>query len=504
MTYHTSFLVAATTLFPATAAFADVTPQEVWEQFQVSAQVSGQTWTAGNMEQNGDTLIAQDVSITMPGFSDFMTVSGAVPKLLLQQLDDGTVKITTPDSVTYSVSVDGKSELGIERMYVNSTMTMDNVSIASGTADDLSVEIMPGTITYVTQKQVKDGVAIVPEQTIILLGVKGLTSQKTSGSDVASTWNMTAEAVTMVSNGTTDEMTMESSYKMAPLTLTADFTASLDASDAPLGFLETLNGTGNYSIGNMSFETSTGTAEQLINMTGESAKTTVGVAIVDGSLTYTGTSANTEMVVSGSAIPFPQVDLGLEKASFALTVPFLASDDAEAFGLKLGLENLRLPEIAWMMLDPAGQIAHDPATLKLDISGDMVLDVNLLNPTEILASADNSLPVFPKNLALNELFLSIAGATLTGKGEAMFIEQGDMEDTKLPFKTAEATLSLTGGTALIDTLAQTGLVPPQMSTTAKLMLGMFARPGAGDDSYITDIELDEAGTLTLNGQPMPF
>lgn len=504
MKFLTSFLVATTALFPATAAFADVTPQEVWAQGLLTAKISGQTWTAAELEETGDTLIAHDVTITMPGFSDIMTMNGTIPQIVMTQLSDGKVEITVPGVVTYNVSVEGRLDFGMDPMSITSTMAIDNTIIASGSADDLSFDILPGSITYATQKQVEDGVAIVPEQLVTLLGVKGVATQKTSGDDVSSTWDMQADAVSMVSDGTTPDMTLNTSYKIAPFNLSADFTTSATPPDAPLGFLEMLNGTGTYTMGNTTFEVTTGSAEQMMHIVGETEASTLGVTITEGALTYAGTSANTEVVLDGSAIPFPQVDFGLESTEFKLTMPFLASDNEKPFGLKLALDNLRLPEIAWMILDPSAQMAHDPATLKLDVSGDMMLNVNLLNPTDIMTNSEDGLPLFPSNLILNELFLSIAGATLTGTGDALFVDQDDFEGADLPFKTAQATLALTGGIALIDSLAQTGLVPPQMSTTAKVMLSMFARPAEGEDSFVSDIVLDETGNLTINGQPLPF
>lgn len=504
MKYHTSFLVASTALFSATTAFADVTPQEVWAQGLLMAKISGQTWTAAELKDTGDTLIAHDVSITMPGLSDIMSLNGTIPQIIMTQMSGGKVEIKIPDVVTYNMFVEGRLDLGMEPMAITSTMAMDNVMIASGTADDLSFEILPGSITYATQKQVKDGIALVPEQIITLLGVQGVATQTTSGDDVSSTWDMQADAVSMVSDGTTPDITLYTSYKIAPFNLNANFTTSATPPDSPLGFLETLNGTGTYTMGNTAFEVTTGSAEQMMHIVGETEASTLGMTVTDGALTYAGTTTNTEVVLDGSAIPFPQVDFGIESTDFSLTMPFLASEDEESFGLKLALENLRLPEIAWMILDPSAQMAHDPATLKLDVSGDMMLNVDLLNPTEIMTKSEDGLPLFPTNLMLNELFLSVAGATLTGTGDALFVDQGDFKGADLPFKTAQATLSLTGGNALIDTLAQTGLVPPQMSTTAKVMLSMFARPGEGEDSFITDVILDEAGTVTVNGQPLPF
>jgi hypothetical protein len=504
MKYLTSFLVATTALFPATAAFADVTPQEVWAQGLLTAKMSGQTWTAAELEETGDTLIAHDVTISMPELSDIMTVNGTIPQIVMKQLSGGQVEVTIPDVVSYDMSIEGDLDLGMETTTITSTIAMDNVMIASGTANDLSFEILPGSITYATQKQVEDGIAIVPEQIVTLLGVQGITTQTTSRDEVSSKWDMQADAINVEVDGTTPDMMLNTSYKIAPFGLTADFTTSPTPSDAPLGFIETLDGTGSYTMGNTSFEMTVGSAEQMMHIVGETEASTLGVTIAEGSLTYAGTSAKTEVVLDGSAIPFPQVDFGLESADFSLTMPFLESQEAEAFGLKLALENLRLPEIAWMILDPSAQIAHDPATLKFDVSGDMMLNTGLLNPADIVKAGQDGLPLFPKDLILNELFLSIAGATLTGAGDAVFVEQSDFGSAGSPLQTAQATLALTGGIALIDTLAQTGFVPPQMTTTAKALLGMFARPGEGDDSFVTDVALDEAGTLTVNGQPLPF
>lgn len=504
MKYLTSFLVATTALFPATAAFADVTPQEVWTQSLLTAKIAGQTWTAAELEDAGDILIARDVAITMPGLSDIMTFSGTVPQIIMTQLSGGKVEITIPDVVTYNVSVEGPLDLGMDPTSITSTMAIDNTIIASGTADDLSFDILPGSITYATQKQVEDGVAIVPEQLVSLLGVQGVATQKAVGDNVASKWDIQADAVSMVSDGTTPDMTLNTSYKIAPFNLSADFTTSAAPSNAPLGFLESLNGTGTYTMGNTVFEVTTGSAEQMMHIIGETETSTLEATVTEGALTYAGTSANTEVVLDGSAIPFPQVDFGLESTEFKLTMPFLASEDEKPFGLKLALDNLRLPEIAWMILDPNAQLSHDPATLKLDVSGDMMLNVDLLNPADILTASQGELPLLPKDLTLNELFLSVADATLTGSGNATFVDQLDIGTADMPFKTAQATLALTGGIALIDTLAQTGLVPPQMSTTAKVMLSMFARPAEGEDSFVSDILLDETGNLTINGQPLPF
>mgnify|MGYP005987784835 CR=1 FL=1 len=504
MKFHTSFFVAAAAFIPATSSYADVTPQEVWAHAQLSAKSMGHT-LSGRLEHDGDMLVVHDVKIEILGMnSDLMTFAGSLPKMVLKPLSGGTVELTVPEPTTYTVTMAGHPSIGMDAIDIVSSMTMDNAFIVSGSADDLAYEMLPGTIAYVTQKQVKDGLVVVPEQIITLLGAQGDMTYAIDEGRIATVMDFRADAVTSQSNGTTDEITMETVYKAAPLQLNADFMAQSGDQDAPLDYLKTLTGQAQYTIGNLTAETTAGTAAQMMHILAESQETTLIATIADGSFNYSGSVGQTEVALDGSAIPFPNIDFGIEKTTIGLTMPFVQSDAPAAFGTKLAIENLRLPDIAWMMLDPAGQMPHDPATLKLDISGDMILDVDLFNPQSMMNLDAGDLPVFPQNFTLNELFLSVAGATLSGTGAATVVAPEKLAGAQLPFQTGQATLALTGGTALINTLEQSGLVPPQMSATAKMMLTIFARPGEDDDSYISDIELSEQGALTVNGQPMPF
>jgi hypothetical protein len=505
MKHHTSFLIAAMTVFPATASFADVTPEEVWDNWQLFGTSMGQSIEA-RLEQNGDTLIAHDVVMGMSAISgDFMSLEGTIPKIIFAGKRGGTVEITIPEPITYTTSIKADTTRAIAPLDLRSTATFDSTLIASGSAANMTYEILSGTMTYVTEKQVKDGIALVPEQIVTALGIQGTMTQSKDGDMITTDMDIEAEAVSVLSDGTTDDMTNQSSFKAAPVSVSGNFTNSMTALDDQMGYLKSLNGTGIYNIGNTVFETTTGTAAQMMHIVGETQEASIAATLSDGSLNYTGSSSKTEIVADGSAIPFPQVDFGIGRAEFGVTLPYLASAEAKPAGIKLSLENLRLPDIAWMMLDPQGQMPHDPATLRLDLSGNMVSDIDLLNPQVMLDMAeDTKMPVQPIDLTLNELFLSVAGATLSGSGEALFAQRPVAGMTALPFETANATLTLTGGNALIDTLAQTGLIQPQMSMTAKLMLGMFARQDEGADSYISDIEITQDGALTVNGQPLPF
>lgn len=503
MTHRISFLISAALTCSATASFADVSAHDVWNNWQFFAQSMGQNYTA-RLEQDADTLVAYDVLINASDLAmDGMTLTGSLPRIMLQDLPNGTVKITIPESGTYITVIKGEPMLGFDAFEVRSTITMDNTVIASGTPNEISYNILPGTVTYGTEKQIKDGIAIVPEQMVTLLGVHGTTTAKIADGTLISGIDIQADAVTVESNGTTELATMESSFKAAPFNITAAFTNSTTAGNAPTDFMKSLEGNFSYGIGNTTFEMTNGDAAQMMHIVGETQEAQINATIADGSLTYAGTTTNTEVVVDGSAIPFPQIDFGVGTVEFGLTMPLLANSQPKPVGLKLAIDKLRLPEIAWMMLDPQDQMAHDPAALTLDLTGNMVSKIDLINPSAMLDLAEGDVPFQPIDLMLNKLFVSIAGATLTGSGDAIFVEDVSKKFGRAPFETANATLSLTGGITLIDTLTQSGIIPPQMSTSAKMMLGIFARPGDAPDTYISDIAL-QGDALTINGQPLPF
>ena len=61
-------------------------------------------------------------------------------------------------------------------------------------------------------------------------------------------------------------------------------------------------------------------------------------------------------------------------------------------------------------------------------------------------------------------------------------------------------LKLTGGNALLDTLVASGLVPAQTAMGARMILGIFAVPDAGEDTLKSRLEFTRDGSILANGQ----
>ncbi|MGI9393360.1 MAG: DUF2125 domain-containing protein, partial [Boseongicola sp.] len=63
-----------------------------------------------------------------------------------------------------------------------------------------------------------------------------------------------------------------------------------------------------------------------------------------------------------------------------------------------------------------------------------------------------------------------------------------------------ANLMLVGGNGLLDKLVGMGLLPDEQAMGARMMMGLFARPGDGPDTLVSTIEVNEDGSVLANGQ----
>ncbi|RPE64838.1 hypothetical protein EDD53_2602 [Pacificibacter maritimus] len=504
MSLRTSFVVASCLMLPAHIGFADVSPQHVWENLQLFGQSIGQSYTA-ELEQNGDTLVARDVAIEFTGqSSELVTLNGYFPEIRFKALKRGAVEITFPAAGRYTSSIAGNPSLDISPLDIENTVTIGNTIIATGSPDDITFTVAPGTVSYVTHEQSKSGMTLVPEKVMTLSDFKGeLTTVQKDGA-LLSDLDVSAQSINVTSNGSTDDVAMESTFHSAPIAITAAFSTAANVAKDRKRFLESMQGDVRYSLGETHFETKTGSAERQLHILGDVQNAFINTSIIDGSLEYGGRATQTEVTVGGSAVPFPSVDFGIQSATFGITAPYLASPDPRPVGIQVAFEQVRLPDVAWSMLDALGELPHEPATLRLDLVGNVISEIDLINPQSMLEAKSDNLPFQPLDLSLNDLFVSVGGATLAGEGTATFVDNLATSNKRLPFKSGEATLALTGGTALINAITASGLVAPQMGATAKMLLGVFARSGEGEDSYITDIELQKGKSVTVNGQKLPF
>ena len=131
-----AFLAAC--VFSAQGVLADVTPEEVWQNWQDTATAQGQKVTAESTSMDGDTLTVTGITLEMTGEGG--DSSALIGEMQFQDNGDGSVAILMPDSfpillkVPATAGVEGStpSELAL-------TITMPDADItASGVPDALS------------------------------------------------------------------------------------------------------------------------------------------------------------------------------------------------------------------------------------------------------------------------------------------------------------------------------------------------------------------------------
>ena len=92
-------------LISANAALADVTPEEVWQNWQDLYSASGATVTTGSVARDGDALVITDLKSSTDGVTGKAEIALAEMRLL--DAGDGTVTVTVAEEMVFSSSSPG-------------------------------------------------------------------------------------------------------------------------------------------------------------------------------------------------------------------------------------------------------------------------------------------------------------------------------------------------------------------------------------------------------------
>ena len=254
------------------------------------------------------------------------------------------------------------------------------------------------------------------------------------------------------------------------------------------------------SHGPATFQVNFSDAPDMFALSGTADTGTFDVALDAQRLAYSFGNTGLAISMSGSEIPLPEVAFAIGELGFGFLMPTSPGDKPEEFGLGMTLADLAVSDMIWGMIDAGGQLPHDPATLVVDVTGRANWLFDIFNP-ESAMEVEADMPAELHALDLNQLLLRIAGAELSGTGAFTF-DNDDLETFDgMPAPTGSIDLKLVGGNALLDTLVAMGLVPEDQAMGARMMLGLFARPGDGEDTLVSKIEVDGAtGTISANGQ----
>ncbi|MFD2739678.1 DUF2125 domain-containing protein [Sulfitobacter aestuarii] len=504
-TAPTSVYAALPLLLLSGAASADLTPVQVWNDWRGYMQDMGYRIEATESRTGADlTISGLRFDMVMPEEDGDLSVS--LGDIALLQRDDGAVEVVMPDLLPLEIDVTPKSP-DEERVQMTLNLAQTGQSfIASGSPEDITYDYAADAAAMALARLQVGAQNFGPEQASFKLQadkissrtaveIDGMRGYEQSGSIARLTYDL---AITSPEDDTRVKMTGHvgdldlSGRGMIPIDLanTQDMAVMLNAGFDIAGKISAASGGSVIEVSDPTNGVST------LNSTSGGGALSIGMA-QDG-LAYEGEQKDIAVSLALPDLPFP-VEFSLAELGFELQVPLSKSEKPQDFAFGLDLDEFVMSDMIWGLFDPTGKLPRDPAALALDISGKAKLLSDLLDP-RLAAAGPDAAPGEIEALRLNALTLDAAGAELTGKGDVTFDNSDTTTIPGMPKPVGAVDLRLVGGTALIDRLVAIGLLPSEQAMGARMMLGLFAVPGEGEDTVTSRIEFTEEGQILANGQ----
>ncbi|NJM83803.1 MAG: DUF2125 domain-containing protein [Tabrizicola sp.] len=475
-----------------------ITPEEVWGNWQAYYAQSGAELTVGNTSRNGDTLEVSGIAIKMTVDGE-ASASIAFDKVNFKELGDGKVEITMSDVIPMEIfsSVEGES-ISAMKMAIGQT---GMVTIASGTAEATSYEFTsPAQTIKITDIKDETGTPVDAVVDLALASVTGTYLVEAAGDQGGTLDSQLSAAgmdMTIVGRDADDGTEFTGTIKLADLKgsskggfVGADLMKTM-ATAVNAGF----STDSDFTFGAMSVDFAVTENGAPTNILAAATGGGLEANISKAGITY-GTFLNGfDLSVSGAAIPLPEVKLTMAETSFNMAVPIAKADAPQDFSLVTKLVDLSVSDDLWGIIDPAGTLPRDPVTLIVDTKGTATLTADLMDETL------QDTPGEVNTLDLNQVLAKALGAEVTADGGLTFDNSDLTTFGGMPAPTGAINVSLKGVNALIDNLIAIGILPEDQAMGARMMLGVFARPGAGPDELVSTIEFKDGG-IFANGQQL--
>jgi len=488
-----------------TAARADVTAEQVWADWRGYMNDAGYTLDATE-SQSGDTLTVSDITMTFEVPEEDVTIDMSMGDLNFVDNGDGTVSITVAPNLPIDIAVDAEDgedvEVGLD--YATEGLTID----VSGDPENMTYAYSAASLALTLVSLNIEGEDVpmdeFGEASFRMADVEG-TTEMTVGNLRSSVQKFTTGAVSYVMDfnepddgdgrfvirGEADSMQFDGTASLPNDMDPEQMAAALKAGFAFDGSFSFTNGSSNFNFKD---------EEETVQGASSSATGQLGLKMDESGLSYSGDATDVTMSMAGAEIPFP-LEIAMQEAGFNLTMPVTAGEEEQDFALGLTLGDFTMSDLIWGIFDPSGQLPRDPATVAFDATGTVKLLVDLLDTEQMEAVEEGeTMPGELNSLDLNSLTVSAAGAELTGDGSFTF-DNSDMTTFEgMPAPTGSVNLMLVGGNALLDKLVAMGFVPEEQAAGARMMMGLFAVPGDGEDTLTSTIEVKGDGQVLANGQ----
>jgi hypothetical protein len=175
------------------------------------------------------------------------------------------------------------------------------------------------------------------------------------------------------------------------------------------------------------------------------------------------------------------------------------SETPQDFAFLTRIVDLTVSEDVWGLFDPAATLSREPVTFILDTKGTGRWLQDIMDPEVQMDGVEP--PGELNSLDLTQVLLRAAGAEVGATGGLTFDNTDLTTFDGMPAPTGAINVTIKGVNKLIDNLIAMGLLPEDQAMGARMMMGMFTRPGAGPDEVTSVIEFKDGG-LFANGQQL--
>jgi Uncharacterized protein conserved in bacteria (DUF2125) len=488
-------------VFLASAARADVTPQEVWASWQAMATSAGQELSVGNTADSGDAVEVTDLALT---YKDQMGGSAGVTfdKLTFTDNGDGTVTVTMPESypvqMAFPKSEDGPGSIKL-------TVSQPGaVIVAGGSATETSYQMTAPSMAVVLDEVTDESGKVLDTKADLALTEVTASNRMTKTGEVMgldSSFAAKGMVLNLTGSGSEGGGSGVVKVSFADVTgatkgnflnpeLMANMAAALNA-----GFtMDTSLAFGAMSL-DVDVTDATGPTKMVASATGGG----FNAAMAKDRLTY-GTSLNgAKFLVSGAEIPFPQLEVAFAESAFNVDMPVSKSDSPQDFSYLTKVVDFTVSEEVWGLFDPAGTLARDPATVIVDLKGKGFWKEDIMDPSLRMEGAQP--PGELHSLDLTQVLARAAGAEVSATG-ALTFDNADLATFEgVPRPDGQVTVNIKGVTKLVDNLIALGVIGEDEAMGFRMGLAMVAKPGAGPDELVSQIEFKDGGLYT-NGMRM--
>ena len=488
-------------VFLATGACADVTPQEVWASWQAMMTSAGQEMTVGNTADSGQAVEVSDLAVTYKdqlGGSALLTFD----KLVFKDNGDGTVTVTMPDSYPIQMAFpkqdDGPGSIKL-------TVSQPGAAIiAGGSATETSYKITaPETKITLDEVTGQDGKVLETTGDLALSGLEGSYLVTKTGETMGLDSAFAAKSAVLTIAGKEADGSGDGKVKISFADLNGATKGNFLNPELMANMALALNSgftmDTSLSFGTMAMDVditeASGPTKLVANATGGG----LVLAMNKDRMNYCTSLTGAKFTMSGAEIPFPQVEVAFAESGFNVLMPVTKSDSPQDFAFLTKVVDFTVSEDVWGLFDPAGSLSREPATFIVDLKGTGFWTKDIMDP-EVQTDAGD-LPGELHSLDLTQVLAKAAGAEVAATG-ALTFDNTDMQTFGgVPRPDGKVTVNIKGVTKLVDNLIALGIVSEDDAMGFRMGLAMFAKPGAGPDELVSEIEFKEGGFFA-NGMRM--